>query len=209
MYLPDPFAVTDKADIDDLLRRVPFGALITDGPGGLYASHLPLLHDPAAGVLAGHLARANPHRDMGPNGEALVVFQGPHAYVSPSWYPGKSDHGRVVPTWNYEAVHVYGRLIWHDDRDWLLANVAALTDRFEAGQPTPWALADAPADFIERMLNGIVGVELRIVRIEAKRKLSQNRTAEDRQGVVSGLLARAADQDSAVAEAMRREGDDA
>jgi transcriptional regulator len=121
------------------------------------------------------------------SGEALVVFAGPHADVSPGWYPSKAEHGRVVPTWNYEAVHVYGELVWRDERDWLLANVAALSDRFEAAQDRPWSVDDAPADFIARLAAGIVGVELRITRVEAKRKLSQNRSEADRQGVVAGL----------------------
>ena len=203
MYTPQAFAVTDKAEIDDLLRRTPFGSLITHGPTGLFASQLPFMHDAEDGLLSGHLARANPHRDAAADAEAMIIFQGAHAYVSPNWYPSKAEHGRVVPTWNYETVHVYGRIRWRDDADWLRANVTALTERFEAGQPKPWAVTDAPAELIQGLIRGIVGVEFRIERIEAKRKLSQNRSEADRQGVIAGLSAGRSDQDRAVARAMQ------
>ncbi len=122
--------------------------------------------------------------------------------MTPNWYAGKTEHGRVVPTWNYETVHVYGRLHWREDAAWLLANVTALTARFEADQPTPWAVKDAPEDFINRQIGGIIGVELRIDRIEAKRKLSQNRSEADRLGVISGLVDRDRGQDKALAAIM-------
>jgi transcriptional regulator len=202
MYLPDAFAVTDSAEIDALLRRTPFGSLITTGPRGLFASHLPFIHDPKDGVLAGHLARANPHRSLAGDGQAMVIFQGSNAYVTPNWYPSKAEHGRVVPTWNYEVAHAYGRICWRDDADWLRANVQALTERFEADQPKPWAVTDASAEHIDRLIATIVGVEFRIERIEAKRKLSQNRSSADREGVVAGLSTGTA-QDVAVANAMR------
>jgi transcriptional regulator len=132
----------------------------------------------------------------------MVIFQGVDAYVSPNWYPSKAADGRVVPTWNYEALHVHGELSWREDEAWLRANVAGLTDRFEAGQPHPWALADAPADYVARMLAQIVGLELRITRIEAKRKLSQNRSEADRQGVIAGLSASASNTDRTMAGLM-------
>jgi len=199
MYLPDAFAVTDPAEIKDLLARTPLGSLITHGPDGLFATHLPFVHDAARGVLAGHLARANPHRDKAGDGQALVIFQGADAYVTPSWYPSKAEHGKVVPTWNYEAVHVYGVIAWREEPEWLRANVEALTRRFEAGQATPWAVDDAPQGYIDKLARGIVGVEFHIERIEAKRKLSQNRSDADRQGVAVGL----AEQGSGLAEIMR------
>jgi transcriptional regulator len=203
MYLPDAFAVADAAEIGDLLARAPLGCLVTHGPDGLFASHLPFVHDPEEGVLAGHLARANPHRTQAGDEEALVIFQGLNAYVSPNWYPSKADHGRVVPTWNYEMVHVYGAISWREEADWLRANVAALTRRFEADQPRPWTLEDAPAGHIDRLLKAIVGVELRITRIEAKRKLSQNRPEADREGVILGLSQSGAEQSRRMAELMR------
>ena len=202
MYIPDPFAAPEETEVVEMLRRIPLGCLVTDGPDGLFATHLPFVHDAERGVLAGHMARANPHRAKASDPEALVIFQGPNAYVSPNWYPSKAEHGRVVPTWNYEVVHVYGRLAWKDDRDWLLRNVAALTERFEATQPKPWTVNDAPADHIERLVAGVIGVELRIGRIEAKRKLSQNRPAADREGVIAGLAALGDPGALALAEAM-------
>jgi transcriptional regulator len=119
----------------------------------------------------------------------LAIFQGPSAYVSPAWYAAKAEHGRVVPTWNYEAVHVRGRLRWFDDPAGLLDVVQRLTDRFEAGRAAPWSVADAPADYVERLMAGIVGVELTVTAIEGKRKLSQNRPAGDRARIVAGLAA--------------------
>jgi transcriptional regulator len=206
VYVPDAFTVEDRNEIAALLERAPLACLITHGPKGLFASHLPFVCDLERGVLAGHLARANPHAGVAGDGQALAVFSGPNAYVSPNWYPGKAEHGRVVPTWNYEAVHVHGRLIWHEDADWLRRNVTALTDRFEAGQPKPWSIEDAPDVFIDRLLAAIVGVELRIERIEAKRKLSQNRPAADQAGVVAGLVQSAKASDREIARLMDSKG---
>ena len=202
MYTPEAFQTKDPDEIGQILRGAPLGVLVTHGESGLFASHLPFLFDTASGLLAGHLAHANPHRAMAADGEALVIFQGANAYVSPNWYPSKAEHGRVVPTWNYEAVHVYGRLVWRDDPDWLLSLLRALTDRFEAMQPVPWSVDDAPLGHIERQLAAVVGVEMQISRVEAKRKLSQNRSIADRQGVVAGLAASALPGDRAVAATM-------
>ena len=187
MYSPAAFAVTDPTEIAAMLARAPLACLITHGAEGLFASHLPMIHDARRGTLSGHLARANPHRDHADDGLALVVFKGPDAYVTPGWYPSKAEHGRVVPTWNYEAVHVQGHITWREDPDWLHANVEALTHRFEADRPNPWSLDDAPPGYIDALVGGIIGVELQIVGIKAKRKLSQNRPAPDREGVIAGL----------------------
>jgi len=203
MYAPEPFAVTDAGEIETLLPGLTFGALITHGQGGLFASHLPVIYRACEGVLAGHLARANPHRDRAGEGEAMMIFEGASAYVSPNGYPSKLENGRVVPTWNYEVVHVYGKIRWRDETDWLLANVTDLTNRFEAGQPKPWAVSDAPGDFIDRLLRAVVGVELRVDRVEAKRKLSQNRSEADRLGVIATLAASPSDRDREMAGVMR------
>lgn len=203
MYTPDAFAVTDDALIAAMLWRSPFGCLVTSGPEGLFATHLPFLYDPQTSTLAGHIARANPHSSLSSAVEALVIFQGPNAYITPSSYPSKSEHGRVVPTWNYEAVHAYGHLSWHTEREWLLGNVTALTQHFEAAQPMPWSVHDAPAEHIERLIAGVIGVELRIGRIEAKRKLSQNRPEADREGVITALVASHSEQERELAELMR------
>jgi len=203
MYTPEAFAVTDEALIAAMLRRSPLGCLVTSGPEGLFATHLPFLYDPQGCTLAGHLARANPHSGLAAATEALLIFQGPNAYVTPSSYPSKAKHGRVVPTWNYEAVHVYGQLSWRTEREWLLDNVTALTRHFEATQPAPWSVRDAPAEHIERLIAGIIGVEMRINRIEATRKLSQNRPEADRDGVITTLAAGHSASERELAELMR------
>lgn len=203
MYTPEVFVVSDAAEINDLLRRIPFGSLVTGGSDGPAASHLPFLHDPQRGLLNAHMARMNPHRGTAGDGEALVIFQGPYAYVSPNWYPSKAQGGRVVPTWNYEAVHIYGRLSWREEPDWLLDHLGTLSARFEADQPEPWSIDDAPTDYVQRLVNGIIGVEIKIERIKAKRKLSQNKSEADRRGVISGLSASPLGQDREVAEQMK------
>jgi transcriptional regulator len=203
MYVPSAFVVADETEINEMLERIPLGTLITHDPEGLFASHLPFVHYPQDKILAGHLARANPHRSRAGKSEALVIFQGLNAYVTPNWYPSKAEHGRVVPTWNYEAIHVYGRIYWHENPEWLRANVEALTKRFEADQPRPWKLEDAPADHVDSLIRGIVGVEFHIDRVEAKRKLSQNRSDADRQGVISGLSNSGVEQNRYFAEIMR------
>lgn len=189
MYAPEPFAVTDAAEIAAMLGQTRLGALVTHGPQGLFASHLPFIHD-ADGRLIGHIARANPHPERAPDGaEALVIFQGPEAYVSPTWYPSKKIDGRQVPTWNYEAVHVRGRIRWFDDALKLRELLERLTDRFERRSDERWRVSDAPADYVERLLRGIVGAEVEIEEITAKRKLSQNKAVADRAGVIAGLEA--------------------
>jgi len=204
MYLPDAFTVSEPVEIDRLLSQARLFSLVTHGSQGLFASPLPMIHAPESGLLKGHLARANPHRERADQGDqALLIAQVSDAYVSPSWYASKAEYGRVVPTWNYEAVHIHGRLRWVDDPAWLLELVTALTDRFEAGRAAPWSVDDAPEAYVRRQLMGIVGVEVRIERIEAKRKLSQNRSEPDRQGVAAGLAASADPLDRQVAEAMR------
>jgi len=205
MYVPELFAVAEDAEIAEILRHAPLGCLVTHVSRGLFATHIPFVYDPGKCVLAGHLSRANPHWAEAGGEEALVIFQGASAYVSPNWYPSKAVHGRVVPTWNYEAVHAYGSLLWREEPDWLLANVTALTERFEGLQPKPWAVTDAPADHVERLIAGIVGVEIQISRVEAKRKLSQNRSEHDREGVIAGLAASPSHLDQTLAELMRRQ----
>lgn len=199
MYAPEPFAVADAAEIEAMLGQARLGALVTHGTEGMFASHLPFVHDPAARRLVGHIARANPHCERAAEGaEALVIFQGPEAYVSPSWYPSKAVDGRQVPTWNYEAVHVRGRVRWFNEPEALRDLLERLTERFEAGSDQPWRVSDAPADYVERMLRGIVGVEVAIEEVIAKRKLSQNKDAADRAGVIAGLEA-AGEQSAAAA----------
>ena len=204
MYVPEAFAVDDPAETDALLAQAGLAVLATHGPQGLFASHLPFVHDAKAGLLIGHLAQANPHPAQAPDGtQALAVFTGPDAYVSPNWYPSKAEHGRTVPTWNYEAVQVTGRLSWFSDRDRLVGVIDALTRRFEARFEHPWRTGDLPAGYLDRLLPAIIGVEIRIERVTAKRKLSQNRTPADFEGVIKGLTASGRHGDLAVAERMR------
>jgi transcriptional regulator len=191
MYRPPYFREDRPEVLHALIRTHPFAQLITTGEQGLMANPLPLLIDPAAssnGTLRGHLARANDQvAALRAGGQALVIFQGPQAYVSPSWYPGKAEHGKVVPTWNYVAVHAWGVPRVIDDAAWLRRLVEDLTVSQEQGRPNPWAVGDAPADFIATMVKAIVGIEIPIDRIEGKWKLSQNRSEPDRRGVVDGL----------------------
>ena len=189
-----------------LIRAHPLAVLVTGAGGILEANHLPLLIDPLPspqGTLRGHVARANPLwrqvQETEHENEVLTIFQGPQVYVTPSWYPEKRASGKVVPTWNYAVVHARGPLIIHDDRDWLRDLVSRLTDQQEAGRAQPWGIADAPADYIERMLGAIVGIEIPISRIEGKWKVSQNRADADRAGVVDGLAQSADPQAQAMA----------
>ena len=203
MYVPTSFAMDDEA-VRTLLDHAGGADLVTATPDGLVSTFLPFLHDRSAGehgALLGHLARNNDQWRRHVVGEALVIVRGPDAYVSPSWYASKREHGRVVPTWNYVTAHVYGELVVHDDTAWLDDLVRQLTDRHEAGSAEPWSVDDAPPAYVAGQLRAIVGVELRITRIEAKAKLSQNRPAADVDGVVDGLRQRG---DETSADAVER-----
>ena len=191
MYTPRAFALDELPDIQQLIQHTRLAQLVTTGENGLHASHLPLLLNPDEGpngTLYGHMAKANPQwRDLQNGSEALVIFAGAEAYISPSFYPAKAEHGKVVPTWNYIAVHAYGKAEVFTDAQRLLEVVSALTDRHESNRAQPWRVSDAPADYIEGMLKAIVGFALPIERLVGKRKLSQNRSAADIAGVREGL----------------------
>lgn len=208
LYNPPHFREQDRAVLDDHIRRMAFATLVTIGAEGPIVSHLPmlLLPDPApGGALIGHIARANPQwRQSDLDKPALAIFGGPQAYVSPQWYPGKKEHGRVVPTWNYAVVHVTGRLAVLDDADAVLDIVTRLTNTHEAGFAAPWRVDDAPAEFVRAQLKGIVGLRLEIASVEGKMKLSQNRAPADRAGVVAGLEERGELAATSVAELMRK-----
>ncbi|HNT40141.1 MAG TPA: FMN-binding negative transcriptional regulator [Rubrivivax sp.] len=188
MYLPAPFAVTDPAPLHALLRAFPLATWSTVVDGQPCVNHIPFLLDAEAGehgTLIGHVARANPvWRTPAPS---IFVFQGPQAYVSPSWYPSKQEHGKAVPTWNYAVVHAHGRPEIVEDRQALRAILERQTQAHETGLPHPWSIADAPAEFIEQLLGAIVGIHVPVTRWEAKFKLSQNRSAADRAGVIAAL----------------------
>jgi transcriptional regulator len=193
MYQPAHFVESRPEVLQRLIREHPFGLLVTDGASGLAANGVPFLLDPdpagGPGVLRAHVARANPvWREARSDRDSLVVFQGAQGYISPAWYPSKAEHGKVVPTWNYVMVQARGRLRAADDKAWLRAFVTRLTDHHEDGRATPWAVTDAPADFIETMLGAIVGIEIPLSSLIGKWKVSQNRSAADRAGVAAGLL---------------------
>ncbi|WP_369137546.1 FMN-binding negative transcriptional regulator [Modestobacter versicolor] len=201
MYVPAHFAAPDDA-VAQLLAAPGAVELVSSTAAGLTATTMPVLHDPVAGTLTGHLARNNPQwQDT--QGDVLVIVRGPDAYVSPSWYATKAEHGRVVPTWDYVVAHVHGALVVHEDPDWLAAHVTRLTAAHEGHRAEPWAVTDAPARFVAGQLRAIVGVEVRISRVEAKWKLSQNRPAADVDGVVAGLRADGEHATAAAVQAVR------
>jgi transcriptional regulator len=197
MYQPPHFREDRLAVQHALIRQHPLGLIITAGPGGLQANPIPVLvdSDPSEkGTLRAHLARANPQlAELAAVNECLVVFQGPQQYITPSWYASKRETGKVVPTWNYITVHAWGRPRVIDDAGWLRSQVGALTAAREHERSAPWAVEDAPEDFIAAQLRAIVGIEIPIARIEGKWKVSQNRPAQDREGIVAGLRAEQAD----------------
>ena len=193
MYEPPLHRQDDVAAQHALIRRHPLGLLVSHGPQGLVANAIPFLIDADAGkfgTLRAHMARANGQwRDLADAGEALAVFQGPEHYVSPSWYATKREAGRVVPTWNFVMVQARGVARAIEDEAWLRRQIAALTQSQESSRPAPWAVGDAPEDFIAAMVKQIVGVEIEIADIRGKWKASQNRSPADRAGVVEGLTA--------------------
>jgi transcriptional regulator len=208
MYQPDHFRVDDVQEMHTLMRARPFATLVSASSTGLYASHLPtvLKDEGAHGVIECHLARANPHcRDLSEAGEALMIFQGPDGYITPSWYPSKALNGKVVPTWNYAAVHAYGRAEVMTDADWLRRHVTELTAQQEQSEARPWALSDAPKTYVDAMLRGIVGFRFAISRLEGKWKMSQNRERQDRDGVVKGLSLRGRSDDVEMAKLVARQ----
>lgn len=192
MYLPVPFAKSDLATLHDFMAAHPLATIVTGSPTqGLYATHLPLVLDRTRGTfggLQGHIARANPHHlRAADTSEVLVIFSGAEAYITPGWYPSKTRHGKAVPTWNYVAVHATGTIRFTEAREFLMPHLAQLTDTHEAAQAHPWAMSDAPAEYIEQLAKAIVGVEIDILSLEGKWKLSQNRADEDIDGVIHGL----------------------
>ncbi len=208
MYQP-PHHREDRLEVQHaLIRAHPLGALVTCGANGLSANLIPFLLDSEAspfGMLKGHVARANPQwRDFDPSIEALVIFQGAERYITPSWYAAKREHGKVVPTWNYATVQARGTMRAIEDRDWLAAQIAALTAQNEGTRVEPWAVGDAPEAFVAAQIKGIVGIEIAITQIEGKWKVSQNRPAADREGVAAGLREAGEADADAMAELVAR-----
>jgi transcriptional regulator len=208
MYLPSHFEEAHVDVLHSLIRSRPLATLITMTTEGVEANHIPLQLDAGTGefgTLCGHVARANRFWHEHPAGApVLAIFHGPDSYISPSWYASKKTHGKVVPTWNYAVVHARARLRVIDDPAWLLRHLAALTDANEAGFPAPWAVADAPREFTERLLTAIVGIELTITALTGKWKASQNQPEGNRAGVVAGLRERGDASASAMAALVER-----
>ena len=200
MYVPPAFAETRPEELHAIMRAASLPVLVSPTASGLAVTHLPLSLD-GQDRLIGHMARANPHwREFDPHAESLAIFTAADGYVSPNWYATKAETGKVVPTWNYQAVHATGRLEIIEDPAALLDIVSKLTDRFEAPRAIPWAVSDAPKDYIEDQLAGIVGIVLHITKLQGVAKLSQNKSMADRDGVIAGAEA----ENPALAAAMRK-----
>lgn len=211
MYVPDNFLMNDSEEIHGLIHANPFAILVShSSEAGMVATHLPTVFKPdigTHGAIEAHFARPNAHwrtfRESG--AEALLIYSGSDGYIHPGWYPSKAKDGKVVPTWNYSAVHVYGHCQVMKDTDQLRAHVAELSDQQEQGRAVPWALDDAPEEYVQVMLRGIVGIRFEITRIEGKKKYSQNRPEPDRRGVVTGLRLDGGEPGLAMADLVERE----
>lgn len=188
MYVPPLFAVRDDQEIADFCRAHPFATLVTSSDDGLFATHLPVIPATDGTAFHGHIARANPHWEKATDGApAILIFQGPQAYVTPSWYETKRQTAKVVPTWNYAAVHAHGHVFWPQHAEFLRQNLNDLTDTHEARFAHPWAMTDAPETFLALQMKAIVGFRFVVSRVDAKRKMSQNRPEADINGVIAGL----------------------
>lgn len=204
MYVNRLHQLTDREALFSLMASHPLGAWVCHSSAGLSANHVPFLLDRSRGplgTLLGHVSRANDvWRVLGSSVPSVVMFQGPQAYITPNWYPGKTEHGKVVPTWNYVVAHAHGVARVVEDREWMLDMLQRLTAVHEAGRPTPWRVADAPGLFIEKMMHAIVGIEIPVDRLEGKLKASQDEAMEDRRGTVRGLREEASSEAAAVAD---------
>ena len=210
MYIPKHFDEPRTEVLHELMRSRSLATLVTLSGAGIVANHIPLLLSDASaplGTLCGHVSRANAlWQDFDPKVEALAIFAGPDTYVTPSWYPTKNETGRAVPTWNYVVAHAYGTLRVIEDRAWLRAHVEELTRHKESPRKEPWKVSDAPEDYIERLLSGIVGLEMTLTRIEGKWKVSQNQPDINRDGVVRGLEEIGDDTSLAMAQLVKERG---
>ena len=208
MYEVEAFREDRVEVMHALIKAHPLATLVTHTAQGLDANHIPLLIDPEPtprGTLLGHVARSNPvWHTWGGGAEVLAIFQGPQGYISPSWYPSKRDTGKVVPTWNYAVVHAHGIPVVHEDAEWLRKLVTRLTESQESQREQPWQVTDAPHDYINTMLKGIVGLEITVSRLQGKWKMSQNRLPQDREGVVKGLETRGDETSLAMLQVLRR-----
>jgi transcriptional regulator len=191
MYIPDHFSIKNLATLHGIIQSHPLGVLVSTTPEGLDANHIPFELDPARGLLTAHVARANPVWQQCRDGaDVMVIFRGNESYISPNWYPSKHEMHRQVPTWNYEVVHVHGRLTVQDDERFVRGVVARLTREHESSEPKPWRMGDYAPEYIDAMLRAIVGIEVAITRMDGKAKLSQNREERDRLSAAEALIQR-------------------
>ena len=208
MYTPEHFSETSLDALHEIMRAYPLATLVSQSSSGSNANHLPLhltTKNHTFGILSGHIARANPlWQELSDGNEVLVIFHGPHAYVTPSWYPAKAKTGMVLPTWNYVVVHARGKPQLIEDTEWLRAHLHILTADHEARFDTPWQLEDAPSDFIEKMMRAVVGIEIEITQLAGKWKLSQNQSAENQIGVLEGLRKSSIKKDLEMASVIER-----
>lgn len=186
MYIPKHFQPSDKA-AQEFLSQIESGHLVSNTEKGLVSTLLPLIYDQETNSLLGHVAKLNIQASLPTNQEALVISMLNETYISPNWYASKEEHHKVVPTWDYMMVHAYGQLVIHDEPEWILNQVTRLTNHFEANQPKPWNVDQAPTDYVDGQIRAIVGIELKIKRIEASFKMSQNKSKADLDGVIAGL----------------------
>ena len=186
MYIPKHFQPSDKA-AQEFLSQIESGHLVSNTEKGLVSTLLPLIYDQETNSLLGHVAKLNIQASLPTNQEALVISMLNETYISPNWYASKEEHHKVVPTWDYMMVHAYGQLVIHDEPEWILNQVTRLTNHFEANQPKPWNVDQAPTDYVDGQIRAIVGIELKINRIEASFKMSQNKSKADLDGVIAGL----------------------
>ena len=208
VYVPAYYQESDIAVLHALIAAHPLGAWVTQGDGGLVANHIPFLLDRSRGefgTLVGHVSRANPVWRQLPDSEpSVVMFQGPQSYVTPGWYPSKLEHGKVVPTWNYAVAHAHGVARAVDDRDWLYEMLVRLTAVNESTRPSPWKVTDAPADYVNKLIRAVVGIEIPVDRLVGKVKASQDEALQDRLGTVSGLVAEGSDNASRMASLVNK-----
>lgn len=208
MYISTHHQLTEQDAIFSLMESYPLGAWVCQDDGDLIANHIPFFLDRtrgALGTLVGHVSRANPvWRTLGTTTPSVVMFRGPQAYITPGWYPSKAEHGKVVPTWNYAVAHVHGIARAMDDRAWLLQTLNRLTGAHEAGRQAPWQVADAPAEYIDKLLRAIVGIEIPIDRLEGKLKASQDEALQDRHATVEGLQQDGREEQRAMAGLVRK-----